>query len=454
MYQRIVESLLYPVLVKKQGSKELAILAELQRCEKMSSDELQAIRLERLRDILQHAGEFVPFYRDRFAAAGFNPATVTDFSDLQKIPVLTKKDIQENRDSLISTAYKRQDLIANRTGGSTGSPLQFFHDKQRWDVRQAATIRHNLWAGHKIGQKVAVLWGHQSDLAGFKSLKAKLRNIFIDRLLICDSSSFSEASLKQFALDFQRFQPEGILAYANSLALVVDFMKANNIELPPPVSIITSAEVLTAENREKIENYFGVKVFDRYGSRETSVIASECSAHDGMHIGAEYLHLEFVDGNRAVSPGESGDILVTVLGNHAFPFIRYSIGDVGAASPQSTCGCGVTLPKMQMVAGRTTDFLLAPDGRKVSGAALTIYLAAKVPGVRQAQIVQRERARLIFKLVTDSQFNANSKAMIEERVRHFFGASMGVDYSLVNEIPKEASGKYRFSICELKGEDR
>ena len=94
MYQRIVESLLYPVLVKKQGSKELAILAELQRCEKMSSDELQAIRLERLRDILQHADEFVPFYRERFAAAGFNPATVTDFSDLQKIHVLAKKDIQ------------------------------------------------------------------------------------------------------------------------------------------------------------------------------------------------------------------------------------------------------------------------------------------------------------------------------------------------------------------------
>jgi len=44
---------------------------------------------------------------------------------------------------------------------------------------------------------------------------------------------------------------------------------------------------------------------------------------------------------------------------------------------------------MQMVAGRTTDFLYAPDGRRVSGAALTIYLAAKVPGVRQAQIVQR-----------------------------------------------------------------
>jgi len=454
VYQRIVESLLYPVLVKKQGSKELAILAELQRCEKMSADELHSIRIKRLRDILAHAAEFVPFYQERFGKCDFDPATVKDFSDMQKLPVLSKKDIQENRDRLISTAYKRQDLIANRTGGSTGSPLQFFHDKQRWDVRQAATIRHNLWAGHRIGQKVAVLWGHQSDLAGFNSLKAKLRNILVDRLLICDSSSFSDASLKQFAVDYQKFQPEGILAYANSLALVVDFMKANGIELPPPKSIITSAEVLTVENREKIEGYFGVKVFDRYGSRETSVIASECTAHVGMHIGAEYLHLEFTKDGKAVPDGDAGDILVTVLGNHAFPFIRYEIGDVGAMAKYTDCSCGVTLPKMQMIAGRTTDFLLAGDGRKVSGAALTIYLAAKVPGVRQAQIVQRELGRLIFNLATDSQFGADSKALIEERVRHFFGASMKVDYNLVKEIPKEASGKYRFSICEISAEGK
>ncbi len=454
MYQRIVESLLYPVLVKKQGSKELAILADLQRCEKMSADELNSIRIERLRDILEHAAEFVPFYKRRFAESGFSPAAVTDFSDLQKIPVLTKKDIQENRETLISTAYKRQDLIANRTGGSTGSPLQFYHDKLRWDVRQAATIRHNLWAGHRVGHKVAILWGHQTDLSAFKTLKARLRNIFVDRLLICDSSSFSDASLQQFALDYQRFRPDVILAYANSLALVVDFMKANSIELPPPESIITSAEVLTSDNREKIEAYFGTKIFDRYGARETSVIASECSAHDGMHIGSEYLHLEFVDGNRPVTSGESGDILVTILGNHAFPFIRYKIGDVGAPAVVSQCSCGVTLPKMQVVAGRTTDFLLAPDGRKVSGAALTIYLAARIPGVRQAQIIQREKLKLIFNLVVDAGFDQVSRQLIEERVRHFFGNSMGVEYRYVDEIPREASGKYRFSICELSSEVR
>ena len=77
-----------------------------------------------------------------------------------------------------------------------------------------------------------------------------------------------------------------------------------------------------------------------------------------------------------------------------------------------------------MIAGRTTDFLCAPDGRKVSGAALTIYLAAKVPGVRQAQIIQRERTTLIFNLVVDQSFNQSSLDLIREKVTHFFGESM------------------------------
>jgi phenylacetate-CoA ligase len=416
----------------------------------MNPEELEEIRIGRLRDVLGHAGAYVPFYEKRFAEAGFDASRVRSFDDLRRLPILTKADIQEYRESLISTAYDRQQLLVNRTGGSTGSPLQFYYDERHRDLREAATVRHNMWAGYPLGSKVAVVWGHPSDLARMQSPGVKLRNLLIDRLLFCDSSGFSSDTLRRFARDYQRFAPDVILAYANSLALVVDFMSANSIELPRPKSIVTSAELLTAENREKIEGYFCAKVFDRYGARETSVIASECVAHDGLHIGTEYLHLEVVNQEgEPAGAGESGDILITNLANRAFPFIRYRIGDVGAIAPDSQCSCGIRLPRMQMIAGRTTDFLLAPDGRKVSGAALTIYLAAKVPGVRQAQIVQRERLTLVLNLAVDPCFGPGSRETIEAKVRYFFGDEMKVSYNYVDGIARESSGKYRFSICEL-----
>jgi phenylacetate-CoA ligase len=447
-YQKFVERVLYPLDVMRRGSRELRILNRLEETEWFQPEKLHDLRLGALLQLLDHAARYVPFYQKRFAAAGFDPQMVKDFDDLKKLPILTKQDIQENREELISTFYERGELVENRTGGSTGSPLIFYHHRERLDTRQAATLRHNRWASYKVGCKTAILWGHQQDISLYRSFKARLRNLLIDRQLICDSGSFSEETLSQFTHNFRRFRPEIILAYANSLGLVVDYCTAKKIELPRPRGIITSAEVLTDENRAKIESYFDVRVFDRYGSRETSVIASECEAHDGLHINAENLYLEFSEHDKDVEPGEVGEIMVTDLGNFAFPFIRYQIGDMGSPAA-GVCRCGRTLPRMQMIAGRTTDFLLAPDGRKVSGAALTIYLAAKVPGVRQAQIIQRERTTLIFNLAVNQSFDQSSLDLIREKVTHFFGASMQIVPNYVEAIPKEPSGKYRFSICEL-----
>jgi phenylacetate-CoA ligase len=447
-YQKFVETVLYPLDVRRRGSHELELLAKLERSQRLDPDLLCNMRFGLLLKLLDHAARYVPFYQKRFAEAGFDINMVKDFDDLKRLPILTKRDIQEHRKELISTLYSPDDLVENRTGGSTGSPLVFYLRKERLDSRQAATIRHNRWAGYQVGCKTAILWGHPHDLSLYRSSKARFRNLLIDRQLICDSGSFSEETLGQFARDFRRFRPEIIVAYANSLGMVVDYCMAKKIELTKPVGIITSAEVLTDETRAKIESYFDVKVFDRYGSRETSVIASECEAHDGLHINAENLYLEFIERGKDVKPGAVGEIIVTDLGNWAFPFIRYQIGDLGSPA-EGVCRCGRTLPRMQMIAGRTTDFLCAPDGRKVSGIALAIPLAANVLGVRQVQIIQREKTTLIFNLVVDHSFDQSSLDLIREKVTHFFGESMQIVPNYVEAIPKEPSGKYRFCICEL-----
>lgn len=423
-------------------------MRSLLRSERFSPEELHFLRLERLKAMLRHTEHYVPFYKRRFAAAGFNSKDFKDFDDLCRLPILTKTDIQQHREEMISSYYKKEDLVENRTGGSTGSPLIFYHNKERLDSRQGATLRHNLWAGYRIGCKAAIIWGHQSDLSLFSSTKARVRKKLIDRTLIVDAASFSEESLQAFIKRYKSFKPEVILAYANSLAALVEYCVERRVELPPPRSIITSAEVLTPENRELIEGYFQAPIFDRYGCREVSVIASECEAHEGLHINAENLFIEFVNDKGNVEPGEMGRVIVTDLGNYAFPFIRYEIGDLGSPAAGS-CSCGRVLPLMKMVAGRTSDFLIAADGRRVSGTALTILLAARVPGVRQVQIVQKELHRLTFKLVTDQSFGTESESLIRKQVAHFFGGDMGFSLEFVPEIPKEASGKYRFSICEI-----
>src|SRR5262249_29218268 len=134
---------------------------------------------------------------------------------------------------------------------------------------------------------------------------------------------------------------------------------------------------------------FGCRVFNRYGCREVSVIASECPEHDGLHTMAEGLFIEVVKGARPAQAGEIGSILVTDLFNRAMPLIRYRIGDLGAWE-EGTCACGRGLPRLRSVAGRVTDFLVGADGRLVSGVFLATYLVAQRPSLGQVQIHQEK----------------------------------------------------------------
>jgi phenylacetate-CoA ligase len=264
----------------------------------------------------------------------------------------------------------------------------------------------------------------------------------------------SRQTMEKFIQELRSFQPRTILAYANAMHLFAQYCKESGVSDIRPKSIITTAEVLHEHQRTEIEEVFGCRVFNRYGCREVSVIASECEEHDGMHINADALYFEIIkDDSRPANPGETGDIIITDLYNFGMPFIRYKIEDMGVMTDRK-CSCGRGLPLMEMVAGRVTDFLVTPDGTRVSGAALTIYIIANTAGVRQAQFIQNEEKLIILKIVRGNDFNNDSTEFLYQKFHEFFGFNMKVEIQFVDNIPKEASGKYRFSICNLKNDNK
>src|SRR5262249_51893036 len=149
-------------------------------------------------------------------------------------------------------------------------------------------------------------------------LKDRIRTWIQERRLILDASALSEAAMAGFARALISYQPAVLLAYANTLGLFARYVQAEKIEGIRPQGIICSAEVLTKENRQLIENVFGCPVFNRYGSREFAMIASECEAHEGLHINAENLLVEVVSDGRSCSD-EDGEIVITDLRNFAMP---------------------------------------------------------------------------------------------------------------------------------------
>jgi phenylacetate-CoA ligase len=211
------------------------------------------------------------------------------------------------------------------------------------------------------------------------------------------------------------------------------------------VAFVTS-ERLYDDQRAAIAAAFGCPVANGYGGRDAGFIAHECPA-GGMHVTAEDIIVETVSADGVPQqPGTAGEIVVTHLATGAFPFIRYRTGDVGVLD-SARCACGRGLPLMKEIQGRTTDFVIAKDGTVMHGLAL-VYVVRDLPGIRKFKIVQESTAHTRVLLVVDADFDQGNVARIKTGMAQRLGQEVRIDVDVVEDIPAEASGKYRYVVSK------
>jgi phenylacetate-CoA ligase len=393
---------------------------------------------------VRFAFERCPYYTKKFQEMGFSPSDLRDPSDILKLPVLTREDIRQNQETLLARCIPPDSYEDNFTGGSTGSPVAFKVSKLRWASRKATTQRHDSWTGWNVGKRLGILWGHPNERAD-RTARGRLRDALLYRQVLLNTFDVKEPSFGLFLDEVRAKKIRYLQAYSRSLLLLAEYVSKQGLRPPLIDAAITSAECLTLDERKFIERTMRCRTFDRYGCREFSVVASECQAHEGLHIAAENLLVEFVLGDRHARPDEVGAILVTDLSNEAMPFIRYRIGDMGAPM-DGLCPCGRGLPRMRMIAGRVTDFVHTPEGRWLSGVAINTYLISQLPGVRQAQILQEKCDHIHFRLVASGRDSLTAENFLGEQVPKMFGAGMRHSVEWVPHIAPEPSGKTRVTI--------
>ncbi len=413
----------------------------------LAPSDLAKLQQQRLRKILEHAHDHCPFYRKRFEQAGVKRI---DFQDpeacLRSIPVLTKIDIQQNLQEMLADNVPAERRMRNQTGGSTGAPVQFYVDVERFDSRRASTARHDSWAGYRPGDWCAYLWGARLDMLSSSRSWDRLRNRLIYRRIELNTSSISDQDWEIFIASVREKKPRIMLAYAQSAVLFAKHVRERQIDDLRFESIITTSEVLFPEQRRLLEETFHAKVFNRYGSREVSVVASECDQHNGLHVNADALYLE-VEPDPGI-PAPDGKILVTDMLNRSMPLIRYEIGDLGRWA-QGACACGRGLPRLEALQGRLTDFLIMPDGRQLSGVALLTWVFADVSELQHVQIVQDTRDEVKLKIVPGKSYDPSVEKRLRDRLQHYLQAEVRVTVELCDEVEISASGKRRFVVNNI-----
>ena len=95
---------------------------DLDPAERMSVDELRALQLDRLRWTLRYAYANVPFYRNKFDAAGVSPEDCRSLEDLASFPVTTKDDLRENYPAGLFAVPVTELRRIHASSGTTGQP--------------------------------------------------------------------------------------------------------------------------------------------------------------------------------------------------------------------------------------------------------------------------------------------------------------------------------------------
>jgi phenylacetate-CoA ligase len=421
----------------------------LQETQWWPRSEIEALQTKKLRALLRHCHATVQFYQKLFDEVGIRVDDVKSASDLRRIPILTKKDIQLHGHLLKSDGVSRQRLIQNHSGGSTGHPVTFYQDLNYKAWEQADMLRSYRMAGYDLGMHWAFLWGSDYDAGTHKGWLGRLQDRVIYNLLWINTFDLTADTLARAAESIVRCQPTLIVAYVSSATLLARLVRERNIRGIRPRSIQTSAEVLTSAARKLIEETFGCPVFNRYGCREVGNIAHECEAHHGLHVLAENNLVELLteDGTPA-QPGEVGRVVVTNLNNYAMPFIRYEVGDLAIASTDS-CSCGRSLPLMHSVEGRVTDVIISPSGKLLHGEFFT-HLFYGLDGIEQFRVVQETVTDLRIQIVPGRNFEKEKTLMrLRETIHHHGDPEFEIYFEFQSYIPPAPSGKYRFTVSNL-----
>jgi phenylacetate-CoA ligase len=443
----IIKNILFPVHELLKGHKTISYLKELEHSQWYSREQLHKLQSGKLRELIAYAYKHVPYYRELFDSVKMYPDDIKTSSDLKKLPFLTKDIIRKQTEMLKSDTSKN--LKRFNTGGSTGAPLQFYLGKRRIGYDIAAKLRAAGWWGVGIGDPEIVIWGSPVELTK-QDMVRKMRDRLFKSCLL-SAFDMGENRMDEYLAAIRKFRPKHVFGYPSSIYMLSKYAEQKNISLGDlGVKVVfCTAEKLYEYQRLLISEVFNAPVANGYGGRDTGFIAHECPETSGMHITAESIIIEIIDheGN-SLPAGHKGEIIITNLDTHDFPFIRYRTGDIGVLSGD-ICACGRGLPLLKDIEGRTTDFIITPDKKIMHGLSL-IYILREINGIEEFKIVQEEIDLFSVSIVKNFSFNPESEEVIRKGFRDRIGSEVKIKFNYQQKIEPEKSGKFRYVVSKVQ----
>ncbi len=416
------------------------IRKELDRQSSFSLNDLEQLRSARSRAHIQSALRS-PFWEKQFKQYGINSSAKNIEAELNKLPILTKAEVQKQADEIRSLAFEKKDLLSCHTSGTTGSGLVFWEtqaaEKERWAVwwryRGWHQISHDMLCGYFGGRSVVPL---TQTAPPFWRLNHPGRQILFS------GYHLSPTTAPDYLVGLEEYAPSWLHGYPSLLALVASYLLERGRPLRKSPSVVTiGAESLLPQQKDFMQKAFGCPVRQHYGQAESVANISECpSGH--LHVDEDFSFVEFV-------PVEDQPDVYRIVGtnwsNPAFPLFRYDTGDrVRLPAEHPTCHRPGRV--VESIDGRREDYVVLPSGVRLGR---LDHIFKDLTQVREAQIYQPDRDTLIFRIVKREGYNQADERRLLDEAQKRVGREVSIKVDYVSSLERSHTGKLRFVVSKV-----
>ena len=324
--------------------------------ETLQRTDLEKLQVARLKKTIQAAMNS-PYYKNLYTQLGLSADSVKSAADIRKLPFTTKQNLRDNFPYGFLGLPQKELIRLHSSSGTTGNPTVIFHNRHDIDSWANLMARSLYCAGIRDTDVFQNISGYGLFTGGLGFQYG------IERLGCLSIPAGAGNSPRQIKLmqDYGTTVAHAIPSYLNRLYEVfleegLDPKKDTKLH-----TFVIGAEPHTEEQRQRIQEMFGVKAYNSFGLSEMNGpgVAFECTYQNGLHIWEDAYLVEIVnpDTLEPVPDGEIGELVMTTLDREAMPLIRYRTRDLTRILP-GECPCGRTHARLDRITGRSDDMFI------------------------------------------------------------------------------------------------
>jgi len=318
--------------------------------------ELKDLQGKKLRYTVDLAYNHSPFYRKLFDQAGVKPDDIKGVDDITKLPFVKKQDLRENYPYGMFAVPLSQIVRLHASSGTTGKPTVTGYTQSDIDLWTESLARGLYSAGVRKDDIMQNAYGYGLFTGGLGFHYAGER---LGATVIPTSSGNTQRQI-ELMMDLGSTV---ICCTPSYMIYLTEYASKIGVDIKKDTKLrigVFGAEPWSEETRKRIEEKTGIDAINIYGTSEISgPVVSECSEKAGIHFWADLFLIEIIDPETGeqLGEGESGELVVTVLGKEGMPMIRWRTGDITSMILER-CNCGRWHPRIERITGRADDMFI------------------------------------------------------------------------------------------------